>query len=183
MKKKSLRTAACILLAATVLTAFVAMAANAGTQSDPLVTLSYLNETFLGQILEQVEGKLTQRNQTLRQEIEQVVTDTERELLGRIGGSITDSTGGVAASYTAVELADGQTLFGFAGCEVILRSGSAACVADAASTPGLVDTTDGGSINNGGALKTNHLYLMTTDRGVKAVGAVTLLVRGEFVIL
>ena len=33
---------------------FVAMAANAGTQNDPLVTLSYLNETFLGQILELV---------------------------------------------------------------------------------------------------------------------------------
>jgi len=183
MKRKSLRTAACALLAGTVLTAFVAMAANAGGQNDPLVTLSYLNDTFLGQILEQVEVKLTQRNEVLRQEMGLAITNTERGLLSQIGGSITDSTGGVAASYTAVELADGQTLFGFAGCEVILRSGSATCVADASSTPGMVDTTDGGSINNGAGLKANHLYLMTADRGVRASGAVTLLVRGEFIIV
>lgn len=182
MKKKSLRTAACLLLTGTVLAAFVAIAADVGSQGDPLVTLSYLNETFLGQVLEQVEAKLESRNQTMRQEIEQTVSVTERELLSQIGGSSTDSDGGVAVSYTAVELAEGQTLYGYAGCEVMVRSGSAKCVAEN-STPGLVDTTDGGTINNGASLKTNHLYLMTADRGVKASGAVTLLVRGEFVIL
>ena len=51
-QKRRLRTAACVLLAGTVLAAFVALAADAGSQGDPLVTLSYLNDTFLGQILE-----------------------------------------------------------------------------------------------------------------------------------
>ena len=50
-QKRRLRTAACVLLAGTVLAAFVALAADAGSQGDPLVTLSYLNDTFLGQIL------------------------------------------------------------------------------------------------------------------------------------
>ena len=41
-----MRIAACALLALTVLTAFSALAGGVGSQDDPLVTLSYLNDTF-----------------------------------------------------------------------------------------------------------------------------------------
>ena len=182
MKKKSMRAVTCVLLVGTVLAAFVAIAAEVGSQGDPLVTLSYLNDTFLGQIMEQVDGKLELRNENLRREMEQTVDLAQRDLLGQLGGSVTDSAGGVAASYTAVELTVGQTLQGNAGCEVMLRSGSATCVSEGKSAPGLVDVTGGGTINHGSALKTNHLYMMTARRGVKASNAVTLLVRGEFTI-
>ena len=64
----------------------------------------------------------------------------------------------------------------------MLRSGSATCVSADKSTPGLVDITDGSSINHGSALQTNHLYTMTADRGVSAADAVTLLVRGSYTI-
>lgn len=48
MRKKTFRTAACLLLAAVVLASFAALASGgAGSQGDPLVTLSYLNDTFL----------------------------------------------------------------------------------------------------------------------------------------
>ena len=43
MKKKSMRTAACVMLVGTVLAAFMAIATEVGSQQDPLVTLSYLN--------------------------------------------------------------------------------------------------------------------------------------------
>ena len=58
-------------------------------------------------------------------------------------------------------LSAGQVLYGSAGCEVMLRGGSAACVSPDKSTPGLVDVTGGGAINDGAALQTNHLYAMT----------------------
>ena len=137
MKRRKLRTALCVLLAGTVLAAFVAIAAEAGSQGDPLVTLSYLNDTFLGQLLGKVDSKLTQRDQALRQELEQQVGQAEQQLLQQIsgGGSVT----GTAASYSEVSLSDGQTLYGSAGCEVMLRSGSASCVSEGKSTPGLVD--------------------------------------------
>ncbi len=182
MKKKSVRTLACLLLVGTVLAAFAAMAASVGSQSDPLVTLSYLNDTFLGEVLQSVDEKLTSRDAALRQETEQAVEKAQRELLGQLGGSVTDSTGGVAASYTAVELSAGQTLYGEAGCEVLLRRGSAKCVAADKTTPGLVDVTSGASLGNGGALLENHLYLLPDARGVQASGAVTLLVRGTYTI-
>ncbi len=180
MKRRKLRTALCVLLAGTVLAAFVAIAAEAGSQGDPLVTLSYLNDTFLGQLLGKVDSKLTQRDQALRQELEQQVDQAEQQLLQQIsgGGSVT----GTAASYSEVSLSDGQTLYGSAGCEVMLRSGSASCVSEGKSTPGLVDISGGGTINHGSALKENHLYTMTADRGIKASGVVTLLVRGSYTI-
>ncbi len=182
MKKKGLRTTVCLLLVGMVLTAFVAIAAGVGSQGDPLVTLSYLNDTFMGEILAQVDQKLERRNESLRQEVEQAVDLAERDLMSQLGGNVTGSNGGVAASYTAVELAAGQTLYGDAGCEVLLRSGKATCVAEDRTTPGLVDTTDGGGVNHGGALKANHLYMMPAARGVKAGGAVVLLVRGTYTI-
>ena len=38
-------------------------------------------------------------------------------------------------------------------------------------------------LSNGGSLQQNHLYLMPDAQGVRASGAVTLLVRGSYSIL
>ena len=161
--RKRVRTALCVLLAAAGLTAVGVLAAGgAGSQSDPLVTLSYLTDTFTGQIMDKVDASIAQRNARLLQE------------LGGSAGS------GAASAYTAVTLTAGQTLYGEAGCEVLLRSGAASC--GAASSPGLVDATSGGSIDGGAALQANHLYFMTDSRSISAAGDVTLLVRGTFVI-
>jgi hypothetical protein len=64
----------------------------------------------------------------------------------------------------------------------MLRVGSAVCVAP--SAPGLINETDGKVLNNGGALVTNHLYMMTVEgRGVQATAATTkVLVRGTYTI-
>ena len=180
MKKRKLRTALCVMLVGTVLAAFVAIAAEAGSQGDPMVTLSYLNDTFLGQLLGKVDSKIGEQNQTIRQELEQRIDQAEQEILGQVTG--TGTVSGTTASYHEVTVSDGQTLYGSAGCEVMLRSGSASCVSEGKSTPGLVDISGGGTINHGSALKENHLYTMTADRGVKASGAVTLLVRGSYTI-
>ncbi len=70
MKKKRLRTALCIALAAAGLTAFGALAAGgAGSQSDPLVTLSYLTDTFTGQIMDKVDASIAGRDARLLQEL------------------------------------------------------------------------------------------------------------------
>lgn len=140
------------------LTVSALAAGGAGTDQDPLVTLSYLNETFMGDVLRRVDQKIAERDQRLP------------------GG-----TGGSAVSgFTLVDLSRGQTLYGGIGCEVLLRVGGASCVA--ASAPGLIDETDGTTLNGGGALSKNHLYMMTIeDRGVKATTeTVKLLVRGSY---
>ena len=68
MKKRNnafARLVGLLLVSATVLTLTVAATGGAGTSSDPLVTLSYLNEKFLPQILSEVDKKTTSREQTL----------------------------------------------------------------------------------------------------------------------
>ena len=73
----------------------------------------------------------------------------------------------------------GQKLLGGVGCEFLLRSGSAVCVA--ASAPGLIDSTDGATLASGGAIQPNHLYLSTAEgRGLQAGSDATVLVRGSY---
>ena len=163
MKNKwALRLAALMLISCLAMSG-VSLAVEPGSASDPLVTLSYLNETFLGQIMTQVDQKIAARNS---------------QLLQQSGGTGSTSS----AEFTVVTLSSGQTLTGDIGCEVMLRIGSASCVSP--SNPGLIDETTAAALNNGGALAVNHLYMMTIEgRGVKAGAATTkLLVRGSYTI-
>ena len=147
-------------------------AVDAGSSGDPLVTLSYLQQTYLGQILAEVDAKLTQRNAQLTTEIDAKIAD--------VAGSVSGEDGGTAQTFTVVTLTKGQILTGELGCEVMLRVGSAVCAAP--SAPGLIDESTAATLNNGGPLVQNHLYMMTIEgRGVKATAATTkLLVRGGY---
>ena len=75
MRKKDnafARLVGLLLVSATVLTLTVAATGGAGTSSDPLVTLSYLNEKFLPQVLSDVDKKTAsreKRDEGLRAEI------------------------------------------------------------------------------------------------------------------
>ena len=178
MNRKKIRTTLCALLALAGLTAIASTASGgAGSQGDPLVTLSYLNDTFLTQVLEKVDKSLDERGGRLRGEIDQQIAQREQELRGQLSGG---SPAAPASAYTAVTLSAGQTLSGEAGCELLLRSGSAVCVADSAGVPGMVDATSGGSVNGGGALQVNHLYLMPAPAGVRASSEAAVLVRGGY---
>ena len=119
-----------------------------------LVTLSYLNETFLNSVMRRVDEKIAAQGG------------------GTQGGD----------TFTVVSMASGQTLTGGIGCEMMLRVGSAVCVSP--SAPGLIDETTAGTLNGGGGLEKNHLYMMTIEgRGVKATSAdAKLLVRGSYTI-
>ena len=164
MKKHTVLTKVLAGGLVTVTLLGVAFAAGQqGTQSDPLVTLSYLNDVFLGQIMTKVDQKITARNS---------------QLLQQSGGA-----GGMSGvEFAVVTLSKGQVLTGDIGCEVMLRVGTASCVSP--SNPGLIDETTAASLNNGGALAANHLYMMTIEgRGVKAGSDTTkLLVRGSYTI-
>ena len=154
-----------LLLICGALNLTVSAAAEAGSSGDPLVTLSYLNETFLPSILRKVDDKITDRNATI---------------LRQLGGG--SGSGTASDTLAVVTLSKGQVLTGDIGCEVMLRVGTASCVSP--SSPGLIDESSASALNNGGALVQNHLYMMTIEgRGVQATAATTkLLVRGTYTI-
>lgn len=146
------------LLAAVLLSGLLSLtvtaASGAGTEDDPLVTLSYLKETFLNDMMKKVDEKIAART-----------------------GQAGDTS---SATFSVVTLSKGQVLTGDIGCEVLLRVGTAVCVSP--SSPGLIDESSASTLNNGGALVQNHLYMMTIEgRGVKATAATTkLMVRGGY---
>ena len=183
MKKRNnafARLVGLLLVSTTVLTLTVAATGGAGTSSDPLVTLSYLNEKFLPQVLAEVDRKTASREQELSGKLtEQVKSETQafEQKYGSASGSV---SGGMSVSFAVVTLNKGQILYMGVGCEAMLRTGSGVCVA--ASTPGLIDETSGASLAGGLALQQNHLYMATVDsRGVQAgADSTKLLVRGSY---
>lgn len=167
MKNKWISRLLVLVMVIGAMNMTVSLAAEPGSDQDPLVTLSYLNETFMKSIMDQVDQKIAARN-----------TQIGRQMSGQGAGTGTEA----ASTFTVVTMSQGQVLTGDIGCEVMLRVGTAACVSP--SNPGLIDETAASVLNNGGALVQNHLYMTTIEgRGVKATAATTkLLVRGSYTI-
>lgn len=161
---KKLKIAAAAACACVLLT----VAASAGSAKDPLVTLSYLNGPFLKQVQTLVDQTVTARKTEMENALAKVLSQ---------GGS---TAGGNV--FTVVTLRQGQSLVGEVGCEVMLRIGTAAC--GTTDSVGLIDTTTGTNLGNGGALVTNHLYMITiSPRTVIATsGTVKVLARGPYTI-
>ena len=126
-----------LLLVSALMTMTVAVAATAGTDEDPLVTLSYLTQNYMNELLGRMDEKIAQRN-------EQVV-----QKLNEQAGMECNST--TATTFSVVRLSKGQKLTGEGGCEVLLRGGEVTCVAD--SYPGLIDQTTSGVLSNGQSLE------------------------------
>ena len=160
MKNKKLILTLAFVLAAIVFAGIGAFAATTlGSQSDPLVTLSYVNEKLYPQLVDKIS-----------EEADRAVGEVRKTVSGNGAGTDT---------YSVVSLASGQTLVGQVGCEILLRVGSAGV--SASETPGLVDTTDASTINNGTALKQNHLYMVTIGgNGIRASSAAKVIVRGDY---
>ena len=154
--KKLIGVLAAILLVAVGAGVGAYAASTFGTQADPLVAKSYLDQTVTPKLQAEFQSKLDVQVQQMEQQI---------------------ASGTSGLNFSSVTLSNGQTLKGSVGCEIILRSGTAAY----SGSSGLSDVTDGKSLSSGAALTANHLCMVGTDGdGVKASSAVTLLVRGGY---
>ena len=181
MKRKLMKWTAALALVLVV--AGVSAYATAGGKNDPLVSLSYLNETFLTTVTEKVQELIGSRDAELKTAFSEEIAAAEREIAAEYGSEGSNLPGDYeTTTFVVVTLEKGQTLVGKIGCELMLRVGSATCVAD--SSPGLVDTTAGSTLAGGKALSANHLYMATVDgRGLAATAdTVKVLVRGPYTI-
>lgn len=171
--KKTVRIVLIVLAAALVLSVAalaVNAAASAGSEDDPLVTLSYINDVFLPYVTDLFRKDLEEKETNLRETLEERVSALEGAGLG-----------GGGTRYVVETLEKGQTLICQRGAELMLRIGRA--TVKAGSTPGLVDTATTGNLNDGEELAVNHLYMVTiNDHGIRAEEMVKILVRGEYTI-
>ena len=178
MKKSSKQWT--IRLGALALTALClgtgAALAAGGDKSDPLVTLSYLNDTAIPQVVKQVEASTATR----QKELEESFSHQINQYILQIGQG--GQGGGSSAGYTLVTMTSGQVMHLDVGCEVLLRVGTASV--QSSENPALIDLTTGDSVSNGTSLTKNHLYMSTIEgRTLTAtVGTVKVLVRGGYTV-
>ena len=175
--KKLLRFTMIAAAAAILLFAAAALAAGddpaPGGQGDPLVTLSYLEKVYTDYISDLLRQDMEAQAQAIEADLEQRIAALEEA--SREARAVSAST------YQLVTLEAGQTLLGGRGVELILRIGEAAVTAR--NSPGLVDLTSAGSLEDGQSLEKNHLYMITVpDNGIRASGHAVLMVRGEHVV-
>ena len=165
-------------LAALMLLGGAVLADGAGTQSDPLVTMSYLNQTVIPAVIAQIDGKAEAYRQQLVDELDAAVKDYSEKMDAALAAQQSGSVS--SAAYKVVTLSKGQQMKLDVGCEVMLRIGTAQCVTP--SSPGLIDVTTGGSVNNGAGLTVNHLCMATiSGRAIKATAdTVKILTRGGY---
>ena len=180
MKEKKRALGAVLLgMAALTLTVGGVIAAGEGTQADPLITLSYLDQTALPAVTQQVEGKAAAYQEELAGKLDQAIQQYTARMEELVGD---ESAQQHNVTYAVVTLKKDQVLKMDIGCEVMLRIGTAQCVSP--SAPGLINTTTGSTLNNGNELQVNHLYMSTiTGRSIKATANTTkVLVRGGYTI-
>ena len=135
-----------------------------GDVDDPLVTLSYLNETVLPKLLSQTDEKAKVRQTELANQLSQVMAQ---------------GAGALRPPTRWVTLNPGQRMDLDIGCEVLLRVGSATA---GSSRPGPGGCERGGELYSGGALVRNHLYLATMSDHYLVAGnsTVKVLARGGY---
>jgi hypothetical protein len=123
-----------------------------GGESDPLVTLSYVNRS-----------------------IDQVKTYID-ERLNNIGGN----TSNTSSELEVVNASQGQFLIADAGTEIILRGGKATAVVS--EQGGLCDLTAGVDLGKDVAIPSNHLLLIPRNdgRGVYCTTDAVFMVRGNY---
>lgn len=171
-KGKKFIIAVAVLLAVALVSGLTALAVtNYGTESDPLVTLSYLNETLTPAIIDEVQSNIDSK-----------AAELETKFNDAIAGV---GSGGTTApsDFIVLTLSKGQTVTCSVGTEIMLRIGTAAAAGD--NSPRLIDETTGQSVSSSGsALTVNHMYMVTIkDNGITATsGTVKILIRGEYTV-
>lgn len=136
MKKLVLLFPVCMLLA-------VMAFAVGGGASDPLVSLSYLLETFTEEVEEKVEDRLDDSDEVILEQAE--------------GGTVLSST---ASIWTETRLKKGDALQGITGTNVLLLAGNMQIICPAGT---VIDVTTGEVVSNESNMLANHRYMVAED--------------------
>lgn len=151
MKRKWKITAAVVCAVVVLTTAYAA--ATAGSENDPLITLSYLKNIFTPQVQTMVDQAVETGTAQNKADLDAAIQSWDAEIGQAVQDALNSQVKEEPASFAPVSMADGKTISVEAGCEIILRSGKPVCSSD------LIDQTDGAVLKAGETLAANHLYL------------------------
>jgi len=188
-RKSKIALIACTILSCMVLVvSSAAGAGQPGSDADPLVTKSYVDQK-IAQLSAQIgtgsgSGSGTVNNSTVAQ-LQTDVGDLTKFIIDALTEieTLKARVASLESGYTVVEAKTGQKIILSGGSEAILRSGSA--VAIVGTSGGLVDASIGGDIDkNGMKIPVQHLLISarTDGRGLSITSNSYLLIRGAYTI-
>ena len=187
MKIKAVILTVIVALAAV---GIFAIAADYGTQNDPLVTLSYITDVFAPDLLnkaqqvsdstaKQVNSNVTSYEARVDKKVNEFLdrntAKVTESMIDQIAGKVQIPTTKQSAPFTTLSLTSGKTVVITAGCEILFRSGSASVTKGA-----LIDVTNGALVSPGGSVSANHLYTTTESTTVSVKSNSTVLVKGQY---
>lgn len=155
----------------TLLTGLLFMSvvfANAGGETDPVVTKSYVDKK-ISEITTGGSGELSEY------QMEFIIEEITNNLAG---GNISTS----GDTYVPVQASSGSIIIGEEGTEIILRSGKA--VGYVEGSDGIVDITSGDELVNGSTVSKNHMLIIprADGRGVKCSTDSWFIIKGGYTI-
>ncbi|MBR5538149.1 MAG: hypothetical protein IKU58_09640 [Clostridia bacterium] len=186
----------CTLVAVLMVAGLGVIAAEYGSQSDPLVTLSYIEEVLLPntkesvdeqieEALEEYEDLLSEQSDDLEEYIDDKLRsfasgDVDEELIEEIAKQIVAAGGSSSVSnapWAVITVPAGATVACEPGVQAVVRSGQAACVS------GMVDLSNGETLGNGKKLALNHMYVTdAAGQGFTSAQGCTVLISGGYTV-
>ena len=174
IKTRLLTMAAIVIVALFTFGIAAAATGGYGSSSDPLITLSYITDIFMPEMNKSIDDAVEAKTTELSADLDTTIAELEAKYNEA-------SLASAASTYTVISMSSGERLVGLKGCEIMLRVGNAFCVATA--SPGLIDTSSTGVLEDGAYLEKNHMYMVTIDgRGIEADGDIMIIVRGDYTI-
>ena len=194
-KQPGFRWAVGILALMAALTVTV-LAASYDSSEDPIISLSYLTDVFRPSIVKDYEEKIAELearinsleaggrtpSQTPPETESETEPETEPETESAEPETKPEPVPAADTTYEVIEMKYGDCLFAAGPIDIMLRAGSAICIAPDA-TQGISDYTEGKEIYNGEGLTKNHMCLIPRGdgRGIMATAqSVYIMVRGEY---
>ncbi len=149
------------------------------SSEDPLISFSYLNDIFKKEILGEVDARFDELQSALDEyldnlQLPEVSVPTDPD----------DPVETASSAWDIIELKNGEAVYAVSSCEIILRSGTAVCIAPDAKQ-GIADLT-GFEIFNGESIPRDRLCMIPRGdgRGIKATHeSVFVMIRGEYTIV
>ena len=155
MKKNKRFRFGIVTMVCFVLCMFTVVLAEPGTEDDPLISKSYIENQVIPRLEQFIESRISEI---------------------RSGG------GAAADTFKVVEAQSGQEIICSAGTELILRMGKATIIAT--EKGGIADTTAGYDLANGTAMPSNHLLIVPVGdgRGIRATENVIVMIKGGYTV-
>ena len=154
-----MRRIAAALLAMLLLAGCVAAVAAGGSASDPLLTRSYLTNTYIPDTVKQADEEI-QKGLNGVYESALAKLKAQAELYQARADALAGEGGGYAASFTEQRFKRGDVITLDTGSSGMLLAGSAAI---SYTSGGVVDMTTAADVASGTAMAARHRYLAAED--------------------